>query len=1109
MLEKLYQNHVLTNLVFVLVLLVGVLSYLQMPREQDPSINFNWIDISTLAPGMAAQDVEQRVTDILEDGIRKVGDIKFVQSTSRDSFSNVLVRFNDLDEREFDKRISDLRREIQDKQRQLPEGVEDPSIFEVTTANAFPTATVVVTAVANDANLRQQAERIKQDLERLKGVDKILDTALQQPELQVLFDPEKITRLGISPGQLADTVALHYRDISAGSQRVGEESWLVRLQRMQLNAAELGDIPVGRGAGVKLSQLAQIQPGWEKPQHYVLWEGQPAVMLAITKRSSANTLALVERVKTYIESTSSQRQASGVQLHLADDQTEITRNALNIMQTNAAIGLLLVLMVAWLFLGFRVAFLTAIAIPFVLAGTFWVLQANGETLNVMVLLGVVISLGMLVDDAVVVVESIYFRLQRGAAPIDAVINGFKEVAAPVATAVLTTIAAFLPLMLLPGIIGKFMRLVPFVVTVALLISLIEAFWILPSHILNAKLERKKRPTRSLSRWDDEYFMDLEKISSTARASNFPYIRGLVLRCIIFLVKLRVKLESAFHALKVLRYEATESIQKKRRRFLSGLRRAYTRILIRVMRMPALILVFAICLFGGSLYSVLAGQMNPALLQDSKASKFLVKTDFFASDPLRLFYVSVEMANGTPLEVTLGKVRQVQEVVRHTLDDSQVRSVVAYAGQMFTETAPFQGAHFGQVMVSLPPSAPGLDSVDTVIEALREAVYEIAGPEKLYFIRLAGGPPTSKAISVKIRGDELDSIRSGVQTIKNILEDAGWAKDIADDDSPGLKEMALTVDHDAVARAGVNLAEVLRSLRLLVDGEVVAEIRDGGDTVQLRVKAKQPALDSITALLDFQLIGQSGNKVKLAELLNTTLQTGFGSVKHYNFRRTISVEADIDKDKIDVAQANQWIKDQWQERSQQHPSLSLDFTGQLDDLNESLSSIGKLMLFGVLLMYAILGTQFKSYFEPMMILMTVPMAFTGVVVGLLVTQNPLSLFTLYGVVALAGIAVNAAIVLISAANSRLASGMSVVHAAVYAARRRVVPILITSLTTVASLFSLALGLGGKSLLWGPVATAIVWGLAVSTVLTLLIVPIVYRVFMGRGHIVKARSGSIHS
>lgn len=1040
MLTRLYNNHVLTNLVFVLVLIVGVLSYFQMPREQDPTINFNWIDISTLAPGMAAQDVEKRVTDVLEEGIRKVGDIKFTQSTSRDSFSNVLVRFNDLDERTFDKRLNDLRRELQDKQRQLPEGVEDPYIYEVTTANAFPSATVVVSGIANDANLRSQAERVKKDLERIKGVDKILATALQQPELQVLFDTEKLQRLGLSPGALADIVALQYRDISAGSREVGDESWLVRFERMQLDAQRLSETPIiGQSNDIRLGELARVQPGWEKPRHYVLWEGKPAVMLALTKQASANTLDLVQRVRDYIDSSNTQLQVAGVQLYLADDQTEITRNALSVMQTNATIGLLMVLLVAWLFLGFRVAFLTAIGIPFTLAGTFWLLQASGETLNVMVLLGVVISLGMLVDDAVVVVESIYYRLQRGAVPINAVIEGFKEVVAPVSAAVLTTMAAFLPLMLLPGIMGSFMRLVPFVVTVALFISLVEAFWILPSHILNARISFR---SPSLS-------------------------------------------------------------QRLRITFLRKLRRGYTRLLIKVMRVPALMILIALSLFVASLFSAFAGQVNPNLMQDPARARWLVKTDFFASDPLRLFYISIEMQNGTPLDVTLSKVREVQTLVRQRIAPEQLRSVVAYAGQMYTETEPFQGEHFGQILVSLPPRATGLSSVDEVIDSLRAPLDTIAGPKKLFFIRLAGGPPTSKAISVKVRGDDMGSIRQGVATLRRLLEQTGWAKDISDDDSPGLKEMALSVDLEALQRSGISLARVLRTLRLLVDGEVVAEVREQGETIQLRVKAQPRALDSVENLLDFQLTTPGGDKVTLSSLLSSRLQQSFGSVKHYNFRRSITLFSDIDAQQIDVPQANAYIKQQWGQLAASYPDLSLDFTGQLDDLNESLDAIGKLMLFGLLLMYAILGTQFKSYFQPLMILMTVPMAFTGVVVGLLVTQNPLSLFTLYGVVALAGIAVNSAIVLISTANDRLESGMRAVHASLFAARRRVVPILITSLTTVAGLFSLAVGLGGKSLLWGPVATAIVWGLVISTVLTLLLVPIMYRLFMGHGRVIKAR------
>lgn len=207
-----------------------------------------------------------------------------------------------------------------------------------------------------------------------------------------------------------------------------------------------------------------------------------------------------------------------------------------------------------------------------------------------------------------------------------------------------------------------------------------------------------------------------------------------------------------------------------------------------------------------------------------------------------------------------------------------------------------------------------------------------------------------------------------------------------------------------------------------------------------------------------------------------------------------MEADLDKEQTDTVTANNRILQEWELIQDRYPNIDLDFSGELDDIQESIDSIQVLFLFGVGLMYMILGTQFKSYFQPLMILATVPMAFTGVVIGLIITDNPLSLFTMYGVVALAGIAVNAAIVLISAANERLQNGMSLMHATLYAARRRVIPILITSMTTIAGLFSLATGLGGTSLLWGPVATAIVWGLLVSTILTLFVIPLLYRIFM---------------
>jgi multidrug efflux pump subunit AcrB len=617
---------------------------------------------------------------------------------------------------------------------------------------------------------------------------------------------------------------------------------------------------------------------------------------------------------------------------------------------------------------------------------------------------------------VVVVEGIYYRLQRGEATLSATLEALKEVFAPVTTAVLTTIAAFLPLMLLPGILGKFMFIIPLVVTVALAISLVEAYWMLPAHIISARVSFRN-PSR--------------------------------------MHRYRVK---GMHMIRI----------------------RYTRALVRVMRYPKTTLLGMVLLFVSALSAIDAG---------------LIKLDFFASDPIRLFYVNIEMPSGTPLEHTLDTVLKIENKVRGHIRAGEVRGIVSYAGQMFTETAPLQGKHYGQILVTLQPETGALRTVDEMIEDMRVDVEHSPGPVRITFLRLAGGPPTSKPISIKVRGDKIAEIRRASEELKAIMKRNKAILDINDDDSTGQMELTLRLNHDAVRRAGLSPLEVARVIRLFVDGEIVASMQEQGEELEVRIRAKPRSLDAIGDLLDHTLPSAGGGSIPLGALVHARRQAGLVNIRHYNFRRTITVEADIDKNITDTVTANRFVLQEWEKINQDYANISLDFTGELDDIQESIDSIMVLFLFGVGLMYAILGTQFKSYFQPLMILATVPMAFTGVVLGLLITQNPLSLFTLYGVVALAGISVNAAIVLISAANSRLQAGMSVLHATLYAARRRVVPILITSLTTIAGLFSLATGLGGRSLLWGPVATAIVWGLTVSTGLTLFIIPLLYRLFMG--------------
>lgn len=1026
-LRNLIKNHVLTNLCFVLILFLGVVVYQHLPREQDPSINFNWVQITTFLPGASAKDVEQKITDVIEESVEKIQDIKFVSSTSREAISSILVRFHDMDERQFDKRVADLRREISNVEDQMPEEAERPTIFEVTSANAFPTATVVVSAIADDENLRKQARALEKDLARIPGVDRVQDTGLREPEIQVRFDIDKMQNLGISPVTIANSIRAFFTDTSAGTARIAKDQWLVRIQGTTTDPDVLAQLPILTENGVtselRLTDIAQVVRARAKADRIVSFEGKPAVLFAVMKQDSTNTLELVERVDQFIKARNKIGQELGVTFTLVDDQTLITKNALNIMQTNAIYGLLFVLVVTWFFLGARVSILVTIGIPFTLAGTFIVLQILDQTLNTSVLLAIVIALGMLVDDAVVVVESIYYKLRQGLRGIDAAWTGLQAVIKPVTASVLTTMAAFLPLMLLPGILGKFMMVIPLVVTVALAFSLVEAYWMLPGHIMAAKVNFDK-PNR----------MDA--------------IRQKIIH------KLKIK---------------------------------YGFGLLRVMRHPK---------------KTLAGMVLLLIMAMGSIGAGLIKTDFFAADTIRLFYVNVEMPPTSSLQETMKKVQEVERITMAGLSEAETRSVVSYAGQMFTEMEPLFGDHLGQVLVSLTPRKDNMRTVETLIEDTRQALLDVVGPTNISFLKLSGGPPTSKPVSVKVRGNDYQELRLATDALTAFVNADGRYKDVSDDDSKGRFGLQLTLNADAINRFGVSPTDVQRSIKMLIDGEIVSYVQEEGDRVALRVKSTASELnqfENIDTLLQLTVPTPLGSNIELRDLVNVETIQVKSNLRHYNFKRTVTLESDIDKSLIDTVEANNLIQQHWEKIATNYPNTSLDFSGELDDIQESIDAMGMLFLFGIGLMYLILSTQFQSYFQPLMILLTVPLAFVGVTLGLLVSSHPLSLFTMYGIVALAGIAVNSSIVLISTANENLNEGMSLTHATFYAARRRMLPIIITTLTTVAGLFSLASGLGGHSLIWSPVATSIVWGLIFSSFLTLFAIPALYQLVMRRSYL----------
>ncbi|MDZ4731298.1 MAG: efflux RND transporter permease subunit [Xanthomonadales bacterium] len=1023
MFKNLLTNHPLVNILFVVVVVLGAMSYYSMPREQDPEINFNWVNINTALPGASAEDVEQLVTGPLEDAVRNVQDIRWIVSTTRESSSNILVRFRDLDERDFDKRVNDLRRELQNKANdELPDEAEDPYILEVTTSNGFPSALVVVQGQADDEQLRHTARLIKADIERLQGVDKIIAIGLHEPEMQVEFLPWELAARGLLATDIADSLGQAFRDTFAGKSDVAGSEWLVRISGTTSDPEQLSSFQLAPLAQpnelIALDQVAEIRRGRERATQLVSFAGLPAVALSVSKVGYSNTLELVDRINAYIVEKNLQLAGSGISLVLADDQTSATRHAISIMQNNAAVGMLLVLGVCWLFLGLRIATMVTMGIVFSIAGTFLVLDMTGNTLNVSVLLGVVIVLGMLVDDAVVVVEAMYYRLQRGAGRLDAALDSLAEVGRPVTAAVLTTMAAFLPLMLLPGIVGKFMFVIPFVVTVGLAISLVEAFWILPAHVLAFRADPKHDDTRR--HW-----------------------RG---------------------------------------RWTHWVRIKYTRMLCYVMRRPVRFL-------GAGLLSF--------LLAVAAVGAGMVRMDFFTADPIRLFYVNLDMPADAPLEETLRQTVVVEQRVRELMQPNEYRAMTVNAGIKFTDIEPMYGDQYGQLQVSLSESSIAGRSVTEIINSLREPLQQLELDGEISFLEISGGPPVLRDINVKVRTDDFAELRAATDAMLAIARKIPGASNVADNDVPGRSELALELDYKAVRRAGLSPGQVARLLRLHLDGEIVAFMRDQGEKVELRVRGLPRAQQDISAVLNDPIALPGGGSTTFAALVKQETGQSRGMIRHFNLRRAITVEGDLDEEILEATAAAALIQAEWDKIANQFPNTDLEFGGALDDITESLDAMLGLFLVGLGLIYLIIATQFRSYFQPLLILTTVPMAFTGVVFGLVVTGHPLSLYTLYGIIALTGIAVNSAIVLIDAANARIANGMRPLHATVYAARRRVIPIIMTTSTTIAGLFSLAFGLGGKSLLWGPVAMSIVAGLTIATVLTLFMVPALYRAFM-KGH-----------
>lgn len=1000
------RNPVVANLLMVAVFVLGSLSFIGLPRELMSEISFHWVFISILYPGVSPEELEKLVTIPVEDEIQDVKGIDSIASQSTEGASFISIKFENMSDDEFRVRLQELRDEI-DKVKDMPDDVLEPEIINFTSSDLAPVISVHLHGKVPEKRLLELARELRHKLLDVPRVSKVELQGARDREVWVEADPLRLEGYNISLDQIQQAISAHGVNIPGGRVTFGRENLLLRTVGEFEEAEELEEVIIRAtklGQTVRVKDVAAVRETFEEQDTFSRLNREPAISMIITKNKEGNSIAVTDEIKR-ISKEFEKRYRDSISVSFTQDSSEQIEDVMSKLSRNAWAGLIVVVVVLMLILGFRNAMLAAMGIPVSFLACFIFMYQTGTSFDGNSLFGLVLVLGIIVDDAIIIVENCYRHLQQGKSWREAAIDGTAEVMGPVFSATLTTIAAFLPLALLPGIMGKFLRVVPIVVSLALTASLIEAFVILPSHFADW-------PGRNLTR-------------------------------------------------------------KTERAWITSLKDGYeraARVVVRWRYFFAVVLPILLLLGAG----VIIGKVG---------------VNMYSGEEVAVFQLRVKMPTGTSLDATADVLDQFEQAGL-SLPRGEVRAVHATAGLIITDETWVFRTNVGQIWFDLTPSYDRRRSIDQIMADFRQRISKITGPVSVELAKLNTGPPVGKPVEVKIKGKHLDELELVAGKLKEELAKIDGVIDIGDDLNSGKREIRFHVDPERAALFGLSVAQVGSAIRAAVDGVTADKMYDVDEEIEIVVRVKEASFESPDTFLRLPIVTPEGATVLLGNVAGYTVEPSIDEIRRYKLERAVTVYASVDESKTTSVAVNQELAKKFEPIIDQYPGISLDYSGEFKEFQESFVGLMQLFAFGILLIYSILATQFRSHIQPLVILITVPFAFVGATLGILISGNPFSLIILYGIVALAGVAVNDAIVLLSFINNLRREGMPAKEAVVQAGKLRLRAIILTSVTTIAGLVPMAVGIGGMSLTWGPLANTIVWGLAVGTFLTIFLVPASY-------------------
>jgi HAE1 family hydrophobic/amphiphilic exporter-1 len=1017
------------NLVMIIFIVLGIVAAPKLQRATFPDFTAEEVEIRVLYPGASTEDVENAICQRIEDAVDGINDVEEVRCEAKEGLGIAVVKLREGGY--FDSFVDDVKTEIEAIDN-FPEQTELPIIKPL--GRTDHVVSLAVTGPMSITDLKVYAEQIKDRLQLVPEISQVDIEGFSDHQIRIELSAHTLRQYGLSVADIATIISRQSVNIPAGSIETRDQNVLIRFidERRTPQAFEnLMIVGNQSGAEIRLGDIAHITDRFELDENKVLFNGERAAILKISKTKTEDSLIIGNAVKAFVDKAQ-QTAPAGVRFSLTEDRFSIVEDRLDLLLENGVQGLILVAMTLWLFFSFRFSFWVVMGLPVSFLGTIFFMPLLGQTLNMLTMVGLLIAIGLIMDDAIVIAENIATHLHKGKSALQAAIDGTQEVSMGVFSSFLTSLCMFVPLAFLEGDIGKVLSVMAVVLILTLFVSLIEAFLILPHHMAHSLAHSQNTSPNRFRQWFE---------------NGIEWVRHQVLG----------------------------------------------RVVDWVISWRYLFIGLLIATFMGSIGMLASGK---------------VKFSAFPEIDGDVIQARILLPQGTPLASTEAIVEQVTAALERvnvelTPFQPDAQSLLKNTQVQFNQNqdAHEVGPHVATVTADLLTAEERHGRIDDIIGRWRAEVGDLPDILSLNFKEPVIGPG-GLPIDIRLQGHDFKELKAASLELQDWLNRYQGVFDLSDDLRPGKPEIRLHLKEGALA-LGFDASTIANQLRSAYFGYTANEIQVGSESYEIDIRLDPLDKDSLDDFDYFTLTTQDGQQVPLSVVAEIEMARGYARIQRINNQRTVTIQGDVDRRVLNVNEMLQETKQHFlPDFQQRYPSITVSFEGSAKEGSKTGKSALQFFLLGLLGVFVLLSFQFRSYLEPLIVMIAIPFAFIGVIWGHWLMGFDITMPSVIGFISLAGIVVNDSILLVTFLKMRVREGLSIHEAAGSASRERFRAVLLTSLTTIAGLIPILSETSLQAQILIPLVTSLVFGLMASTLLVLLVVPALYTILEDFGFTEKS-------